>query len=416
MDFHVLIALPLLFSGPAPTAAPSEVRAVEVVEHYVVQAHARYSDSLAAAQELNGAIQAFLRAPSAEGQARAQDAWLKAHSVYSHTEVFRFGNPNVDAWEGKVNAWPMDEGLIDYVADGYVFHEGNPYATYNLVANGQLPIDEELIAAMAAGTDPKAAYELRMSEVESNVTTGYHALEFLLWGQDLDRGAGEDPGGKRPFTDYVLGEGGTGGHCLRRREYMQAAVGLLQYDLRFIIRDWQPDGKLYSKRFAELPVAERLDRMLLGMGSLSFAELASERIRVALLTGDQEEEQSCFSDTTHHAILHNALGIETLYLGRHTGIDGEVIEGPSLSALVGAVDPQLDRAVLEAFARTREVAQAIADAGDAGQPFDATIADFEAVEARARLERLIECLRVQAELLEGVRARIPELAAVGADL
>lgn len=418
MVVSALFALPLL-GALVPLrfeTCAEDVRALDVVEHYVVQAHTRYADSLAAAQELNQAVQAFLRAPSAEGQAAAQAAWLRAHSVYSHTEVLRFGNPNVDAWEGKVNAWPMDEGLIDYVAEGYVFHEGNPYATYNIVGNGSMPIDEELISAMAEGTDPKAAYELRMSEVESNVTTGYHAIEFLLWGQDLDRGSPGDDGGhggKRPFTDYVLGAAGTGGHNRRRREYMQAAIGLLQYDLRFAIRDWKPEGKLYSKQFADLPVAERLDRMLLGMGSLSFAELASERIRVALLTGDQEEEQSCFSDTTHHAILHNVLGIESLYLGRHARIDGTLVEGPSMSQLVAALDAQLDARVLAAFQRTREVAQAIATAGDNGLPFDATIADFEAVEARARLEQLIECLRVQAEQLEAVRARVPELARIG---
>ncbi|MHC4376120.1 MAG: imelysin family protein [Planctomycetota bacterium] len=411
MAVSALFALPLLVQFDTPAV---EVTASDVVEHYVLQAHARYSDSLAAAQELNKTVQAFLRKPTPEGQTAAKRAWLRAHSVYSHTEVFRFGNPNVDAWEGKVNAWPMDEGLIDYVADGYVFHEGNPFATYNIIATGSLQIDEELISAMAEGTDPKAAYELRMSEVESNVTTGYHAIEFLLWGQDLDGGATHDNGGQRPYTDFVLGEEGTGGNNKRRREYMQAAVGLLQYDLRFAIRDWKPEGKLYSKTFSALPVAERLDRMLIGMGSLSFAELASERIRVALLTGDQEEEQSCFSDTTHHAILHNTLGIESLYQGRHTRIDGTLVEGPSLAELVRSLDPRLDARVTEAFAKTREVAQAIADAGDAGRPFDTTIADFEANEGRAQLEQLIECLRIQAECLEAVRARVPELALVGA--
>lgn len=411
MTLLSLITLPLLASI---SSGATEVSAAAVAEHYVALAHARYTDSLAAAQELNRAVQAFLREPTAEGQAVAKSAWLRAHSVYSQSEVLRFGNPNVDAWEGKVNAWPMDEGLIDYVADGYVFHEGNPFANYNIIATGSLQIDEELISAMAEGTDPKAAYELRMSEVESNVTTGYHAIEFLLWGQDLNRRASDDHGGQRPYTDFLLGDEGTGGHNKRRRDYMQAAIGLLQHDLRFAVRDWEPGGKLYSKKFADLPVAERLDRMLIGMGSLSFAELASERIRVALLTGDQEEEQSCFSDTTHHAILHNVLGIESLYLGRHANIDGTVVEGPSMSQLVFELDPQLDTRVRSAFKNTRNVAQAIAAAGDEGRPFDTIIADYDDVEGRLRLERLIECLRLQAEALDSLRVRVPELALISA--
>ena len=42
-------------------------------------------------------------------------AWIAARVPYQQTEVYRFGNRIVDDWEGRVNAWPLDEGLIDYV-------------------------------------------------------------------------------------------------------------------------------------------------------------------------------------------------------------------------------------------------------------------------------------------------------------
>lgn len=398
-----------LFVALASQAASEEpTLAQQVAAHYLEQADVRYQDALDGALALNEAVQALLRDPSDVTHEAAKDAWIEAHSVYSHTEVFRFGNPNVDAWEGMVNAWPMDEGLIDYVADGYVFHQGNPFATWDIVHNGDMPIDEELIAAFADGTDPKAGYELRMSDVESNVTTGYHAVEFLLWGQDLNQDPGVH-GGQRPFTDYVVGAGCTGGRCDRRREYISAAAGRILYDLRYIIRDWRGTGRLYGATFRALPLEEQLERMVVGMGSLSYAELASERIHVALLTSDQEEEQSCFSDTTHQATLHNALGIQSMYLGRHRKLDGAEISGPSCSDLVRALDPELDGALRGALVETEQSARAIVEAAEAGMPFDRMIVDADGA-GRALLRDLIAKLRAQAELFEQVRERVPELA------
>ena len=61
---------------------------------------------------------------------------------YQQTEGFRFGNAIVDDWEGKVNAWPLDEGLIDYV-DAALYgeeSEENPLYTANVIANPELRI------------------------------------------------------------------------------------------------------------------------------------------------------------------------------------------------------------------------------------------------------------------------------------
>ena len=67
---------------------------------------------------------------------------------------------------------------------------------------------------------------------EANVASGYHAIEFLLWGQDLN---GTNAGaGERPYTDYVVGEGCSNGNCARRAEYLQAASSLLIQDLAWM--------------------------------------------------------------------------------------------------------------------------------------------------------------------------------------
>ncbi len=398
----------------ASTTSTAKSAAERAAAHYVEQARERYEDSVAGARHLLQAVLRFLREPSEESHAAAKQAWLKAHSIYSHTEVFRFGNPNVDAWEGKVNAWPMDEGLIDYVANGYVYHEGNEHGLANIIATGTVPIDEELIAEYQSGADPKAAAKATgISDIETNVTRGYHAIEFLLWGQDLN----ETPtaSGQRPFTDFVVGDAGTNGHNARRREYLKSAVGLLIRDLRYMVWDWDPARRLYAKRFAELPVEERLDRMIVGMGTLCFGEIASERMQVALISSDQEEEQDCFSDTTHHSIYHSIRSIETLYLGRHERMDGTVVEGPSLSHLVRIIAPGLDAELRTQFETTQSRAREVLEAGNGGEPFDRMIlADNDS--GRARIKALMEQLRIQTELLESIRGAVAKtLASNGGD-
>lgn len=403
------LCIPLFaLSAGSLDADETPITAADVTARYVELAHAGYVDSLDAARALHESVMHFLEAPDADRFAATKAAWVHAHVVYSRTETLRFGNPNVDAWEGGVNAWPMDEGLIDYVADGYVAHEGNPYARANLIVNGVYPITDELIGALQGGSDPKAFpnAQVDLSDIETNVTRGYHAIEFLLWGQDLNLQPGTC--GQRPFTDYLTGDACTNGRCDRRRDYLSAATRRLLRDLRFAVVDWDAHGTLYAKRFAELPLDEQLDRMIVGLGTMSFGELASERMQVALLTSDQEEEQSCFSDTTHLAIRANAQGIENMYLGVRQAPDDTRTDGPSLSSLVRRLDPALDDRVLRAFAATRERADAIVAAAAAGTPFDEQIgADDE--DGRARVAALIDALREQTEALEAVRARRAEL-------
>ena len=406
MKFTPVLLLTIASIGEVPDETPL---AEQVAHHYVELARQRYEDSLDAAAALNEAVQAFLNEPNATTHQAAKDAWVVAHSVYSHTEVFRFGNPNVDAWESRVNAWPMDEGLIDYVADGDVHHEGNVHARANIIVEGRIPITDEVLAAFMDGTDPKAAplASLGISDVESNVTRGYHAIEFLLWGQDLNEERGQ--AGQRPFTDYVEGDDCTNGRCDRRRRYLSAVCRLLMRDLEFAIRDWDANGRLYAKVFNALPIAERLERMIVGVGTLSYGELAIERMQVAFLTSDQEEEQSCFSDATHHAHYHNALSIQTTYLGRHARQNGKRIEGPSISDLVAAVEPELDARIRKELEASIALAQELVRVAEAGEPFDVMTA-ADNVEGRKRIQSLMNALQQQTESLDLVKALVPKLA------
>ena len=98
------------------TSARAEAPAPEaVIDTYGDIAQAMYEDALTTAKELQAAIDEFLAQPTEDTLGAAREAWKAARVPYQQTEGYRFGNAIVDDWEGRVNAWPLDEGLIDYV-------------------------------------------------------------------------------------------------------------------------------------------------------------------------------------------------------------------------------------------------------------------------------------------------------------
>ncbi|MEM9342408.1 MAG: imelysin family protein [Pseudomonadota bacterium] len=310
-----------------------------VLENYSNIALAKYTDSLITAQRLQSAVDALLANPSAEALEDAKTAWLAARVPYQQSEVFRFGNAIVDDWEGKVNAWPLDEGLIDYVDASYGGPtDENEAAVLNVVANASFTLSGETVDA--AKITP-ALLEETLQEadgVEANVATGYHAVEFLLWGQDLNgHGAGA---GDRPWTDYASGDACTNGNCDRRGEYLKAATDLLVSDLEWIVAQWAEGGEARTTVMADEDAG--IASILTGMGSLSYGETAGERMRLGVMLNDPEEEHSCFADNTHNDHYYNGVGIKSVYLGSYTRTNGEVVEGPSLSDLVAATDADLD--------------------------------------------------------------------------
>ena len=338
-----------------------------VLGTYADIAEANYTDSLVTAQRLQAAVDALLAAPSAEALEAAKTAWLAARVPYQQTEVYRFGNAIVDDWEGKVNAWPLDEGLIDYVDASYGGPtDENEAAALNVIANASFTLSGETVDATAI---TPALLEDTLQEadgVEANVATGYHAVEFLLWGQDLNgHGAGA---GNRPWTDYASGDACTGDNCDRRGEFLKAATDLLISDLEWIVAQWAEGGDARAAVMADADAG--IAAMLTGMGSLSYGETAGERMRLGVMLNDPEEEHSCFADNTHNDHFYNGVGIQSVYLGSYTGIDGRLVEGPSLSDMVAEIDPALD---MEMQIKLSEAVQAlgrIKTAAESGFTYD----------------------------------------------
>ncbi|WP_170367700.1 imelysin family protein [Ruegeria arenilitoris] len=358
------LAALLMATAAAAGDAPAKV---DILDTYADIAEAKYDDSLRAARRLQAAVAALVEQPSAENLTAARQAWIAARVPYQQTEVYRFGNPIVDEWEGKVNAWPLDEGLIDYVDAAYDgATDQNELAVLNVIASPSFELSGQPVDATEITPELLSETLHEADGIEANVATGYHAIEFLLWGQDLN-GHGEGAG-NRPWTDYAQDESCTGGNCDRRAQYLVAATDLLVSDLEWMAAQWQDDG---AARAALTDDADSgISAILTGMGSLSYGEQAGERMRLGLMLNDPEEEHDCFSDNTHNSHYYDGLGIQNVYLGRYVRIDGTPVSGPSLSDLVAASDPALDTEMKTKLANTMYALGQIKTAAEAGFAYD----------------------------------------------
>ena len=379
--------------GPAGAAEPPSPEAV--LNTYADIALAGYEDSLVTARALDAAIDALVAGPSEATLGAARAAWIAARAPYQQTEVYRFGNAIVDDWEGRVNAWPLDEGLIDYVDAPYgVDSDENDLYTVNVIANPELVVNGRAIDATML-TPALLSETLHEAEgVEANVATGYHAIEFLLWGQDLN---GTEAGsGARPATDFDP-EDCTGGNCDRRAGYLKAASTLLVGDLEEMVGNWQADGAARAALLAE-PSAG-LATILTGMGSLSYGELAGERMKLGLLLHDPEEEHDCFSDNTHNSHYFDQIGIRNVYAGHYRRIDGSTVSGSAIADLVATADAALDKEIRDMLDATVGAMAALRSRAESVEAYDQMIGEGNA-SGNAVVQAAIDALVGQTRSIE----------------
>jgi len=356
--------------------APADDPRRPVLNTYADIVLATYEDTLQAAKALDASVDALLAAPSEQTLAAARDAWRAARIPYGQSEAFRFYGGPIDAEggpEGQLNGWPLDENHIDAVGPGY-----NAAPGLNIVGNPQAfpSITPELVSAQneAGG--------------EKNIASGYHAIEFLLWGQDLNQTP--EASGQRPFTDFVAKGDPATDTAARRGQYLKATTTLLIRDLESLVAAWtvvdDPAKPSYRRDFVTGDVYTGLKRMLTGMVGLSEVEMAGERMAVPLLSGDQEEEQSCFSDFTSKDLAANVAGIASVYRGRYQRLDGTVVSGPSLADFVAKADAMVGEEMQARLESTTAQIAAIQS------PFDREIRTDNA-EGHARVQAGADALR-----------------------
>ena len=334
-----------------------------VVEQYAKNVHANYVECLDKARVLKTAIDAFIATPSAQTQDAAKAAWVAARLPYGPSEAFRFYSGPIDdektGPEGEINSWPLDENFIDYTRDE---------PTAGIVNRTELALTKESIR----GENGIGG--------EKNIATGYHAIEFLLWGQDEEDTTTKTPG-QRSYTDYV--SGGSAQNVERRAKYLQLASEILVEDLEVLVAAWEPGKDNFAKTFVADAKGVSVTKMLTAIGSMANAELSGERMTVAYKNRGQEDEHSCFSDTTNADLLGNFVGIQNVYLGKYGSSDG-----PGIDDLVSAVDPALDarmKSELDAGVAALTALQSV--------PFDFAIASADGSPERENVLKAIQAIK-----------------------
>jgi putative iron-regulated protein len=369
-----LAAAALALWGCDDTSSKLPANATEAIATYANIVHASYEDSLAAAQALQASTEALVTAPSQATLTAARLAWLAAREPYLQTEVYRFydgpiDNP-ADGPEGLVNAWPLDEAYIDYVT-------GDADAG---IINGTGTIDAATLES------------LNEQGGEENIATGFHAIEFLLWGQD----AASDGPGDRPHTDYATDESATAPNGARRAAYLGVVSALLVEHLEGVTDAWQPGVSAnYRAEFERVSSEEAVRRILTGMIVLSGFETGGERLQTALDSGDQEDEHSCFSDNTHRDMVQDVQGIANVWQGSYQRTDGSTVSGVGLGAVIALVNASLAAQIDAKIAESLTLAKALQP------PFDQEIAIGNAA-GRARVQALVTSLRGLEQLLQSV--------------
>jgi putative iron-regulated protein len=324
------------------------------IDAYIDLVATSYKKAADDAKLLGQAVDAFLAAPSEDTLKAARQAWVEARPSYLKTETFRFYDGPIEEVEGAINAWPMNEAYIDYV-------EGK--ADAGLINDASFKVGLEDIE------------KSNQSKDEADVTSGWHAIEFLLWGQDLSA----DGPGNRPFTDYVAGTGNNN----RRREYLKQVTNDLAHKLHELEGTWQLQNAVgYAKKLKAMPEREVIGRMVNGMAILAGFEFMSERLAVALDSGDQEDEHSCFSDTTKQDFVYDLVGIKQVWTG-----DTEGTERAGLNDLVRSQDAALADRVdgLLADAETKVAAL--------GDPWDKVLATPKGSPERKTAEDVVNSLQ-----------------------
>ena len=342
------IVTSIVLTGCTSTQSGSEKKEVvktnSVLEAYSNIALANYSDSLKDAKALKVAIDTFAKNPTAENLKNAKIAWLVSRESYGQTEIFRLANGPVDAekgWvsetygakEGQINAWPLDENMIDYTIDA----EGKKTSGNIIDTIGKFnPGGEESKEVDITKITVDAITDLNENGGDANVASGYHAIEFLLWGQDQDYSNflkdgitnGALVSGIRPLKDFT-----TDKNAARRLAYLQVASEKLVEDLTVIKSAWEKEisgtkglyqaalkGELKGENASKhIESSEALKQIIAGMGVFVKSELANERIAVAVLTPSEEDEHSCFSDNTHRDIVNNYQGFKNILTATYKG-------------------------------------------------------------------------------------------------
>jgi putative iron-regulated protein len=320
-DTPSVVARPLTYRIAGADRRSSNYDAKAEIQGYAQLVADSYTAALIDGQALKTAITAFLANPNDETLTHARDAWINGRRSWEMTEAFRFYDGPIDVTDtdmgplSRIDGWPVDPSAIDYVED-------NP--TSGIVNNMKLALTRATLLAQGQSSHMPV--------------TGWHAIEFLLWGQEPSA-LGEP--GDRSVTDYLPNQPNND----RRRTYLSLAADMLVDDLHYLVESWDPKSRnSYAAAFRLLNQREALGRVMNGIAQLTGQELAINRLAAALDAKDRRKLTSRFSGASYQDFVFALRGVRNVWTGDQGGETR-----PGLGMLIGRIDPALAQRILHAL-------------------------------------------------------------------
>ncbi len=315
----LLAALAACDSDPAPESDAHAPAALPLPSHrqaglpdfnayYDETGSARMGQLVRRSADLCSTVGVMLSAPEPSNFDLVRERWRSAHDAYLAAVPFVAAVEAGPAYAAAatppseyIDAWPMLAGYIDYTADhprsGIVFDTTVSIEPAGLIDQHQL-------------TDA------------SEVSIGFHAMEFLLWGED----------GGRPLADFETNAEGE--EVQRRRLYLAALCRLLETQVRQVATAW--DSMLDASRVAgSVADQHELRKRLSGLRAIIRTELLKRRLEALQGTSDPDLE-CAFGGPPLCGLAALGSTLQTLYVG-----DAGNTPRRDLAGLAAAIDPQL---------------------------------------------------------------------------
>ena len=352
----------------------------DVLRAYLQQIETDYDAVADNLDSLRSEILAFLEEPSTTSMNNVRSAWLLSHSAYELTTLHRYFAVlilneaeilSLFSLQYRMNHWPILPGYIDYVA-GFT----------------DTGIVQDITVALNIPTLQEQHGIFGLSEV----SLGFHVIEFLLWGENPDQITPRSAADYRPVTRLTPAQAESGLELdllsnNRRRQ-------LLLLNTQSLIDDF------YTSQALWLAGRDRFVNTLSGYGSGELLVLLIEamtgmlteemlvRSLYPLLNGEYIDSiQSPFSHSTQNAVSAQLTSIEQLLL------DTDSTQGLSLDSILISLSSDFEELFYQNFDASKECLVLLySTLGNPEDTRDSLQAEFEIVECINLLTNMIDYL------------------------
>jgi putative iron-regulated protein len=350
--------------------------AKEIALEYVQQIDTDFEQAGIEIEKFQSSIATLTDQTNIENLNLSKQAWLNAHSAYELTTLHRYyatqliGEQNSLALmqlQYQINHWPIVPGYIDYV-DGYP--------------------DSGIVHDINVNLDADSLREQHGSFDVSEVTLGFHAIEFLLWGYDADFVA-------RPATDFdavleLTPKEIESGYTLeqlsnnRRRLFLTIVADTLVKDFLALQSLWLDEEPSISQRIESISGTELIVILADSMSAMLTQELLLRSL-YPMLNGDfVESVQSPYSRSTQNAVSSQLSGLERLLLERQTE------NGTTLDLVFSAISDEFSEFFYQNFDASKACLVLLYSSREGDSASPATARETEVVECINLLTNIID--------------------------